>query len=95
MTWEGIVEFCAVASTGSFTAAAAKLDTSGAQISRKVANVEKRLGVKLFNRTTRSVSLTQAGHIYFEQCQPALKALEEAELNISCLLYTSPSPRDS
>ncbi|WP_372622770.1 LysR family transcriptional regulator, partial [Alteromonas stellipolaris] len=68
MMWEGIAEFCAVASTGSFTAAATKLDTSGAQISRKVANVEKRLGVKLFNRTTRSVSLTQAGHIYFEQC---------------------------
>ncbi|MDO6568368.1 LysR substrate-binding domain-containing protein [Alteromonas sp. 1_MG-2023] len=85
MTWEGVVEFCAVASTGSFTAAATKLDTSGAQISRKVANVEKRLGVKLFNRTTRSVSLTQAGYVYFEQCQPALKALEEAELNVSQL----------
>ena len=85
MMWEGIAEFCAVASTGSFTAAATKLDTSGAQISRKVANVEKRLGVKLFNRTTRSVSLTQAGHIYFEQCQPALSALAEAELNVSQL----------
>ena len=43
MTWEGIVELCAVASTGSFTAAAAKLNTSGAQISRKVANVEKKM----------------------------------------------------
>jgi len=84
-SWEGVLEFCAVAGTGSFTAAASKLDTSGAQISRKVAHIEKRLGVKLFNRTTRSVSLTHAGQLYFEQCQPALAALEDAELTVSQL----------
>lgn len=82
---EGVIEFCSVAETGSFTSAAHKLDTSGAQISRKVALVEKRLGVKLFHRTTRSVSLTQAGQIYFEQCRPALNALEQAELNVTQL----------
>ena len=84
-SWEGVTEFCAVASTGSFTGAANKLDTSGAQISRKVALLEKRLGVKLFHRTTRSVSLTQAGQMYYEQCQPVLSALEQAELMVTQL----------
>jgi len=85
MSWEGVIEFCAVAAMGSFTSAANKLDTSVAQVSRKVALVEKRLGVKLFHRTTRNVSLTQAGKMYFEQCQPALNALEQAELNVTQL----------
>ncbi len=57
---EGIAEFCAVADVGNFTGAANKLDTSVAQISRKVSSLEKHLGVKLLQRTTRSVSLTEA-----------------------------------
>ncbi|WP_120961841.1 LysR substrate-binding domain-containing protein [Alteromonas gracilis] len=86
---EGIAEFCAVAEVGNFTGAANKLDTSVAQISRKVASLEKQLGVKLLQRTTRSVSLTEAGTLYFEQALPALKALENAQLSVSAL-QTSP-----
>ena len=82
---EGIAEFCAVADVGNFTGAANKLDTSVAQISRKVASLEKLLGVKLLQRTTRSVSLTEAGTQYFQQAMPALKALEDAQLAVSAL----------
>ena len=82
---EGIVEFCAVADVGNFTGAANKLDTSVAQISRKVSSLEKHLGVKLLQRTTRSVSLTEAGTQYFQQALPALKALEDAQLSVSAL----------
>ncbi|AEA99230.1 LysR substrate-binding domain-containing protein [Alteromonas mediterranea] len=82
---EGIAEFCAVAEVGNFTGAANKLDTSVAQISRKVASLEKQLGVKLLHRTTRSVSLTEAGTLYCEQALPALKALEDAQLSVSAL----------
>jgi len=82
---EGIAEFCAVAEVGNFTGASNKLDTSVAQISRKVASLEKQLGVKLLQRTTRSVSLTEAGALYFEQALPALKALEDAQLSVSAL----------
>jgi DNA-binding transcriptional LysR family regulator len=79
MMWEGIVEFEAVAQTRSFTRAAARLNTSGAQISRKVASLERRLGVKLFNRTTRSVSLTEAGALYYAKVSDALSLLSDAD----------------
>lgn len=82
---EGIAEFCAVVSVGNFTGAANKLDTSIAQISRKVATLEKSLGVKLLQRTTRSVSLTEAGERYFQDVLPALQSLEDARLTISAM----------
>ena len=85
---EGVVEFCAVAEVGNFTGAASKLDTSVAQVSRKVASLEKHLGVKLLQRTTRSVSLTEAGSLYFEQTFPALQSLENAQLSVSALQQT-------
>jgi DNA-binding transcriptional LysR family regulator len=83
MVWEGIIEFSTVANLHSFTKAASYLDSSVAQISRKVATLEKDLGVKLFNRTTRHVSLTEAGQLYYEQCKPAIEALHNAELNVT------------
>ena len=80
---EGIAEFCAVAEVGNFTGAATKLDTSVAQVSRKVSALEKQLGVKLLHRTTRSVSLTEAGKVYFNQAHVALMQLEDAQLSVS------------
>ncbi|OXX25427.1 helix-turn-helix domain-containing protein, partial [Vibrio sp. V06_P1A73T115] len=62
-SWEGIHEFVAVAETGSFTAAAHKLSTSVANVSRRIALLEERLAVKLLQRTTRRVSLTEAGQL--------------------------------
>lgn len=79
MLWEGICEFVAVAQTGSFTQAAKQLKLSTAQVSRQVKNLEQRLGVTLVYRTTRQVSLTQAGEQYAMECQAILTQLNLAQ----------------
>lgn len=82
-SWEGVHEFVAVAETGSFTAAARKTGVSVAQVSRRVAALEERLGVKLLHRTTRKVLLSEAGLLYFEHCQDLVNGLELAELAVT------------
>lgn len=86
--WEGVSEFVAVAETHSFTAAANKLATSVAQVSRRISTLEERLAVKLFNRTTRKVTLTEAGHVYFQQCKHLVEGLELAELAVTQMQST-------
>ncbi len=81
--WEGVSEFVAVAETFSFTDAAKRLNTSVAQVSRRVSALEERLAIKLLNRTTRKVSLTEAGQVYFEQCRHLVEGLEHAELAVT------------
>ncbi|MEO0889101.1 MAG: LysR family transcriptional regulator, partial [Pseudomonadota bacterium] len=81
--WEGVSEFVAVAETNSFTGAANKLKTSVAQISRRVSALEERLAVKLLHRTTRKVSLTEAGQLYYQQCKHLVEGLELAELAVT------------
>ncbi len=70
--------FDAVAAAGSFTAAADRLGVAKARISVQVARLERQLGVALFARTTRQVSLTDAGRALHAQCQPLLRSLNEA-----------------
>ncbi|MCG7498621.1 LysR substrate-binding domain-containing protein [Vibrio sp. Of7-15] len=77
--WEGVSEFVAVAETESFTSAANKLNTSVAQVSRKVSALENRLATKLLNRTTRRVSVTEAGQLYYQHCRQVIDGLEQAE----------------
>lgn len=79
MNWEGVNEFVAVYETGSFTAAGKQLSCSTAQVSRLVNALENRLGSKLFYRTTRKVSTTEAGQIYYQHCRQILDALQDAE----------------
>jgi len=81
--WEGVTEFVAVTETESFTAAAKQLDISTAQVSRQVSALEKRLATKLLHRTTRKVSVTEAGNIYYQRCRQILEDLETAEDAIS------------
>jgi len=81
--WEGVTEFVAVAETESFTAAAKQLEISTAQVSRQVSALEKRLATKLLHRTTRKVSVTEAGNIYYQRCRQILEDLETAEVAIS------------
>lgn len=69
----------AVAEAGSFTAAAETLNTTVASVSRRISELEGRLGVKLFTRTTRHVSLNSDGDAYIAQCRDALKMLNSAE----------------
>lgn len=73
----------AVADTGSFTRAAEKLDISRAMASRQLMELESRLGVRLMNRTTRRVSLTEAGAQYVERTRDVLAGLEEAEREVT------------
>ncbi|WPB82206.1 LysR substrate-binding domain-containing protein [Archangium violaceum] len=68
----------AVASHRSFRAAAAELGLSPSALSHLVAALEKRLGVRLFQRTTRSVSLTEAGERFLSRVRPALSELSAA-----------------
>jgi DNA-binding transcriptional LysR family regulator len=80
-----IATFVRVAELSSFTAAAAALGISRAVASDRVMQLEARLGVKLLNRTTRRVSLTEAGLAYLDRARLALATLEEAEQEASTL----------
>ncbi|WP_159822304.1 LysR family transcriptional regulator [Colwellia sp. 20A7] len=85
MKWEGISEFVHVAETESFTKASKKLAISTAQVSRQVSALEIRLDTKLFYRTTRKVSLTEEGRVFYQHCRSVLDGLDEAERAISNL----------
>jgi len=71
--------FVAVVNGASFTAAAEKLGVSRAQISKSVMQLEEHLGTRLLNRTTRRISLTEIGRIYYERCNTILQDIEEIE----------------
>jgi DNA-binding transcriptional LysR family regulator len=78
-----IALFCKSAELGSFTAAANAIGLTPAAVSRGVGRLEDRLGIKLFRRTTRSMSLTDDGRLYFEQCRAAIAQIDDAEKNIT------------
>jgi len=69
---DGLMAFWKVAELRGFSAAAAALEVSPSALSQAIRNLEARLGVRLLNRTTRSVSLTEEGHAYLAQVGPAL-----------------------
>lgn len=79
MRWDGISEFVFVAENESFTLASKKMDISTAQVSRQISALEKRLNIKLFYRTTRKVSLTEEGRIFYQHCRGVLDGLDAAE----------------
>ena len=83
--WDGVSEFSAVAETESFTAAGKQLGISTAQVSRQVSALEDRLDAKLLYRTTRKVSLTEVGDVYYQHCRHVLDGLEDAERAITNL----------
>ena len=70
--------FAAVVRSGSFAGAARSMNLSQSVASRAVARLEKRLGVRVFDRTTRSVALTDEGRALFERLEPLLHGFEEA-----------------
>src|SRR5690606_38507531 len=74
----GLTAFAAVAEKKSFTAAAAQLGISSSAVSHAVRDLESRLGLRLLNRSTRSVNLTEAGERYFTRVLPALRELARA-----------------
>lgn len=71
--------FVRIVEKGSLTAAAAALDTSLPSVVRSLAALERHLGVRLLNRTTRRIHLTDEGTQYLERCHAILSAVQEAE----------------
>lgn len=74
----GLLAFVRAAEAGSFSAAARLVGTTPSAVSKNVERLEKRLGVRLFLRSTRSLALTVEGAAYFERVAPLLQALEDA-----------------
>lgn len=70
--------FIDVVENGSFSAAARKQDVSISSIARRIAALEDELGLRLVNRNTRSLSVTEAGQVYYERTRDALRNLEQA-----------------
>ena len=75
--------FCLVAELKSFAAAAKRARISAAMASKHVMQLEKRLGTRLLNRTSRRVSLSESGTLYFEQARQMLESLDEVESAVS------------
>jgi DNA-binding transcriptional LysR family regulator len=76
---DGVAAFARVAADGSFSAAAARLKISKSAVSAHVQRLEQRLGVRLLHRTTRKLSLTEAGAAYYRHCARILADAEAAE----------------
>jgi DNA-binding transcriptional LysR family regulator len=77
--------FRQVVESGSFVGAADRLDLSTAMVSKHVMSIEKRLRVRLLNRNSHKLSLTEPGKLYFERCKGILKDLQEAEHEMESL----------
>lgn len=75
--------FAAVVDAGSFVKAADALAASKAAVSRYVGDLETRLGVRLLHRTTRRLSLTEEGQVFYARCKELLAGIDEAEAEIT------------
>ena len=82
-TFQEMEVFSKVVAAGSLSAAARELGLSPALISRRLAGLEARLGVRLINRTTRSLRLTDEGAGYYDTCTRVLAEIEEADAAVS------------
>ena len=80
---ESMKVFVRVAQRGGFSKAARELRMSPPQVTKHVAALEARVGTRLFDRTTRSVSLTEAGRVYLERSIECLQAFEDADASVS------------
>lgn len=87
-TLTSIKVFRQVVESGSFVAAGGRLRISTAMVSRHVMHVEKRLGLRLLNRNSRTLSLTEVGRAYFERSKTILDDLEDTEMELGSLSST-------
>ena len=78
--------FVAVIDNGSFSAAGRILDLSPSAVARAIDRIEARLGVRLVERSTRRLSLTLEGRIYYERSQALLHDLDEVEQELTALI---------
>ena len=75
----GLVAFVRTVDAGSFSAASRLIGTTQSAVSKSVARLERRLGVQLIQRSTRTFNLTAEGQAYYERVAPLLRSIEEAE----------------
>src|SRR4051812_46590592 len=80
-----MMTFAKVVETKSFSAAAQALKTSKSMISKQISTLEHALGVRLLNRTTRSMSLTEIGSAYYEHCARIAQEIDAAEQTVTQL----------
>ncbi len=81
----GMTVFTRIAKSGSFTSAAEELGMSRAMVTKHIMHLESSLGVRLLNRTTRHLSLTEVGRAYLERCLIILAEIEETEAAVTQL----------
>ena len=80
MDWfDAMTAFCRTAETGLLTAAARDLGVSRSMVSRRISQLEEELGARLLHRTTRSLSLTSAGNLYYAEAERILVAMEQSQ----------------
>jgi DNA-binding transcriptional LysR family regulator len=90
MKTEDLDLLVAVARRGSFAAVAKERDLDPSSVSRTIADLEEELGIRLFQRTTRKLSLTEAGDLYLQQIEPLVHEIERAR---DVAASTTGSPR--
>jgi DNA-binding transcriptional LysR family regulator len=88
MDLNDVLVFVRVVQAGSFTAAAHALDLTKSSVSRKVTELEDRLGARLLSRSTRTLRLTDVGRAYYADCARIIGEIEEAELAVTRMQTT-------
>ena len=86
----GLLAFVRAAETRSYVAASRTLGLSPSAVGKSIARLEARLGVRLFHRSTRSITLTDEGALFFERCRRILEDLEDAQAAVA---NSTTSPR--
>lgn len=84
----GLLAFVRSAESRNFVTAAERLGVSASAVGKSVTRLEAKLGVRLFNRSTRRLSLTDEGTLFFERCQRIVGELEEAEAELARITDT-------
>jgi DNA-binding transcriptional LysR family regulator len=81
--WEGFEELVKVVEIGSFSGAARAMGVSKGHVSQRIGQLEDRLGTRLLHRTTRKLSLTELGNLYYQRCRQVIDDLDEIEHAVS------------
>ena len=81
--WEGFEELVKIVEIGSFSGAARAMGVSKGHVSQRISQLEERLGVRLLHRTTRKLSVTELGNLYFRRCKQVIEDLDEIEQAVS------------
>ena len=84
----GLIAFVRAAESRSFVAAGERLGLSASAVGKSVTRLENKLGIRLLNRSTRRISLTEEGQLFFERCRRIAAEIEEAEAELSLIMET-------